>query len=393
MELFKASNQWATRPADERFWTINEMVDACLHHRRVSRKATVGYADMRVEARDGDLHLMGRAGIPAKLTNWSFGQLSQRAGAPASYLRTLPATLAAQKLYSGLKSRGERLDDTDDSSYAQLLLQRTNGPESMVLRSMNSQRYTRIWNHDVGERLLTLSQRGWITPPAANVNPDDPRARRATDDDCGDFSYVRSGEMIGPSGIYASDHDMFVFLVNPERQIADGSDDGLFRGFFVWNSEVGAASFGVMAFLFKAVCQNHIVWGAQGVHELRVRHVGKADKTDFAKLQVEQTKYADSSASDVEAKIESARRMVLGTDQDSVVDELLGIARKQRIQVSRKALVGAYTTTVAHEQDYGDPNTLWGMVNGLTDRSQDSEFTDDRVKQDQVAGKLLECAF
>ena len=45
--------------------------------------------------------------------------------------------------------------------------------------------------------------------------------------------------MIAPAGIYASDHDMFAFLVNEEYRIDDGSDGGLARGFFVQNSEVG----------------------------------------------------------------------------------------------------------------------------------------------------------
>ena len=123
MELYKASNQWMSRPADERFWTVQEMIRVCLANRNKSAGASVQYNNLRVEAADQDIQLVGREGIPAKLTNWSFGQLSQRAGAPASYLRKLPPTLAAQNINHGLKARED--DDT-----ARLLLQRTNGPGS-----------------------------------------------------------------------------------------------------------------------------------------------------------------------------------------------------------------------------------------------------------------------
>lgn len=399
MELYKASNQWAMRPPDERFWTVEEMVQACLASRQASAAATVAYRDLRVEARDGDLALTGRTGVQAALTNWAMGQLCNLTSAPASYLRTLPSTLAAQNLNYGLKYRADKLDADPpkgrgaDPRTARLLFQRTNGPDSLVLRAATSQRYTRIWNHEIGERLLALTDRGWKTPPAMPSNLGDSRARPATEADCGPHTYVRVGDIIGPAGVYASDHDMFVFLIDPERQIADGSDDGLFRGFFCWNSEVGAASFGVMAFLFKSVCSNHIVWGAQGVYEIRVRHIGKADEKAFGQLAVELRKYADSSASDIEAKIEAAQRYVLGDNKEDVVEELFGLSRKARIQIPQKTMGAAYDLAERRTDDYGDPNTLWGMVNGMTQLSQEQGFADKRVEADRAAGKLLELAF
>src|SRR3546814_13118679 len=41
---------------------------------------------------------------PIAPTNWSFGQLSSLVGAPASYLRGLPAALAGINLHHGLLS-------------------------------------------------------------------------------------------------------------------------------------------------------------------------------------------------------------------------------------------------------------------------------------------------
>src|SRR3546814_16426255 len=47
---------------------------------------------------------------PIAPTNWSFGQLSSLVGAPASYLRGLPAALAGINLQHGLLShRGEQV--------------------------------------------------------------------------------------------------------------------------------------------------------------------------------------------------------------------------------------------------------------------------------------------
>jgi hypothetical protein len=60
--------------------------------------------------------------------------------------------------------------------------------------------------------------------------------------------------------LYASDRDVFVFLVddlNPIEagRLPDGSPDLFFRGFYAWNSEVGAKTLGIASFYLRAVCQ------------------------------------------------------------------------------------------------------------------------------------------
>ncbi len=53
--------------------------------------------------------------------------------------------------------------------------------------------------------------------------------------------------------LYASDRDVFIFLVDDRNPIsfeADGVKRNLFRGFMVWNSEVGSHRFGLMTFLY-----------------------------------------------------------------------------------------------------------------------------------------------
>src|ERR1017187_10026852 len=75
MELFSASKQWATRPADERFASIQELHDATKAYYQTAGQKTVEVAKLRTEAIDGDVQLVGREGVAAKFTHWSFGQL------------------------------------------------------------------------------------------------------------------------------------------------------------------------------------------------------------------------------------------------------------------------------------------------------------------------------
>lgn len=70
---------------------------------------------------------------------------------------------------------------------------------------------------------------------------------------------------------------MFLFLVDGNRDLEGPSDPtqaGLFRGFILRNSDVGAAALTLDVFLFRACCANHIIWGFQQVAGFRRRHVG-----------------------------------------------------------------------------------------------------------------------
>lgn len=201
---------------------------------------------------------------------------------------------------------------------------------------------------------------------------------------------VRVGDMIAPAGLYASDHDCFAFLVNERAQIEDGTGGMLSRGFFAWNSEVGAASFGLCAFLYRHVCGNHIVWDAKGVTEIRLRHVGNADGKAFRSIRGQLTQYADQSVSDQEAMIKRAREFNLGGTKEEVLDRIF----KLRVPVLSKAKIEqAYTSTERNYPIDGSPRTAWGMAQGLTRISQATPYADTRAEIDRAAGKVLSISF
>ena len=383
--LFDASKQWATRPADERFWSLAEMNQVCAAYRQSAAEATVRMNDLHITPQSDDLHLVGNE-RSAKLTHWSFGQLCNRVGAPAGYLRTLTPILASNALSYGLKRLG-----TDGAECKALF--HANG--SLVCRAFTSDAYARIWNCDVTKRLLDLGDTGWRVPPARPARDNQSGSRPATEADVlsrgKDFwGTVKVGDMIAPAGLYANDHDMFAFLVNENVVIDDGSPGGLARGFFVSNSEVGAAAFKITRFLYRNVCGNHIVWDAKDVQELRIVHTGANDRRFGWKLQAELRQYAaESQAGDV-ARIESAKRCVLGATKDEVLDSLFG-----KKVLPRKTLDLAYDRAIEQEATTrsGSPHTAWGFAQGVTELSQETPYADERVSLDRAAGKVLSIAF
>jgi hypothetical protein len=102
-----ASRQWASRPDDERFTSLTAMLQHFGSLRARSQQHVLTNRTIQVHPVQGDaLGLAVSTDAGAFLpTNWAFGQLAERAGAPASYLRTLAAPLAADCLNYGIRRR------------------------------------------------------------------------------------------------------------------------------------------------------------------------------------------------------------------------------------------------------------------------------------------------
>jgi hypothetical protein len=393
MNLTQASQQWATRPADQRFWTLDEMMAATTESRTNSHENQLTVRDTHavpIGERGVALEVGGHAGDEVEdkygdrrcsFSNWSFGQLCRMIGAPASYLRGLTGELAADCVNEGLREWNQANDGPRHS-----LIHMNGSPQ---LRAMTSDRYVRVWNNEIVGRLGQLHAQGWRVPPARPASGD-VRTRIATEDDVLNFGTrsaltVEVGDTIAPAGLYASDHDMFAFLVNPEAVVDNGlSPAGMRRGTMIRQSEVGECSIWKLDFLFDTVCGNHIVWGATDVSETRIRHTGNSVHEQWQATVAEISAYADSGAGEQEAKIRQAQTTLLGNDRDEVVDFLFG----KRLLAKRTARQ-AFDLASDYSDVHGDPRSAWGLVSGLTRLSQEAEFADKRTDLDITAGKIL----
>jgi hypothetical protein len=290
-------------------------------------------------------------------THWAFGQLCQRAGAPSGYLRTLPAEMAADCINFGLQMR-----DVDELG----VLTRENG--SLTAAAVTGPNYGRVWNLDVVKALIG----------------------RFGDGLTGDFrvpgEFGKGVEITKKNTtIYASDRDMFVFLADEDHRIEMpnrrfGEPGSFARGFFVWNSEVGAATLGVGTFLFDYVCQNRIIWGAEGYREIKLRHTSGAPHRFVEEVAPALEKYAQSSTEPITAALQAARKERIG-EPDKVTEFLAKRFTKSQ----------AVAIQEAHETDEGGPiETVWDAVTGATAYARHIYWTDERVKVEREAGKMLD---
>jgi hypothetical protein len=355
----QASRQWASRPSDERFVSLIDMQEHFDRIRSESRSAVV--ASRRLHALPTDdnkgLRIVGPAGNAFVPTHWAFGQLAQRAEAPAGYLRTLPSPIAADCINYGLQYKRE-IEDIG------ILLQQ-NGER--VVRAVTGPNYGRIWNSQIVDSLVDRFGNGI-----------DGRFRVP-----GEFGRDVSVTKDNTT-LYAGDRDMFVFLADEKNRIEvpnrrNGENGSLARGFFVWNSEVGAATFGIATFLFDYVCHNRIVWGAQTYKQITVRHTSSAPERWVEEVAPALENYANSSASSVTKAIADAREKRI----DNVSDFLSTRFGKRMAPVLSQI----------HEAEEGRPiETLWDAATAVTAYARDVKWQDDRVDLERKAGALIDLA-
>jgi hypothetical protein len=367
----RVSSEWFSRPDDERFLSLNELASSVRGRSERSRTRVVETALIHVEASRNDperlsLMLPG-ADAPAHPTHWSFGQLASQVGAPAAYLRHLPAPLAAINLQYGLTSNRAEQIKTLETDNGRLELRAVTGPD-----------YGRIYDHELVEAVQKIAGNGtgdtrWKVPGVLDwstgvYNP------------CVDISKDKTT-------LYASDRDVFLFLVddlNPIEagRLPDGSPDLYFRGFYCWNSEVGAKTLGMASFYLRAVCQNRNLWGVENFEEISIRHSKYAANRFAHEAAPALLNFANSSPQPFINGIKAARERIVARTDEERGDFL-------RNRGFSKAETGKIIETVLAEEGR-PPESIFDFVQGITALARGKAHQDARLDMEGKAKKLLD---
>ena len=373
--------QWATRPADQRFLSLEELrefVDGRTQE-LTEPVARFGQLSTIVAGSGATAHpaLMSKRGMPVDFTHHSFGQLCSMIGAPASHLRKRSADLVARYL-------NECADAASDGTSKLLLLppavrysggNPADGPDydAGQVRAFTSETYGRIWDLDVVDSVIRVNEDGRWQVPASSYAAHDPK--RATT-------------------LYAADSNVFIAMVDPEHPIeagvtADGEPDVMYRGFIAWNSEVGDRTFGLCTFLYRYICDNRLIWGASDVSQLLIRHTKNGPYRFEREAVPVLQQYAESSPLQLQHEIMSAKTEYLidrtnGINSEDNVSEFRGWLKTRGF--SERAI----DFTVDHVIEADQGFTLWETVQGLTAYAHNIAYADARIDLERKASALLE---
>lgn len=367
----RVSSEWFSRPDDERFLSLSDLYDTVRSRAERAHARTIESAAIRVEAtRDNaerlELLVPGQRQTIAP-THWSYGQLCSLVGAPATYMRQLPAPLAAINLQHGLLNHRAELVKTLEMDDGRLELRAVTGPE-----------YGRIWDHELVSAVMKIAGNGtgdtmWKVPGVL------------------DWATMSHNPFVDitkdTTTLYGSDRDVFLFLVDDTHPIEagrlpNGEPDLYFRGFYAWNSEVGSKTLGIASFYLRAVCANRNLWGTENFEEITIRHSKFAAQRFAHEAAPALTTFANSSPAPFIAGIRAARERIVAREDDDRENFL-------RRRGFSKGETGKVIEMVLSEEGR-PPESVFDFVQGITALARTKTNQDTRLELEGKAKKLLE---
>jgi hypothetical protein len=366
----RVSSEWFSRPKDERYLSLTALYDTVRSRADRATARTVETRSLRVEAsRDSaerlSLIVPGRE-APVAPTHWSFGQMCGLVGAPAAYLRQLPAPLAGVNLQHGLLSHCAELIKTLEADDGRIELRAVTGPD-----------YGRIWDHELVAAVMKIAGDGvgdtrWKVPGTL------------------DWSTMVHNPFVevtkDTTTLYASDRDVFIFLVDDTYPIEagrlpNGDPDLYFRGFYCWNSEVGSKTLGMASFYLRAVCMNRNIWGAEGFEEISIRHSKFAAHRFAHQAAPALETFANSSPAPFLAGIKAARERIVAhkdEDRESFLNRR-GFSKSETAKIIATVL----------DEEGRPPESIFDFVQGITAIARAKPQQDARLELEGRAAKLL----
>lgn len=367
------SRQWISRPADQKFLSLDALKAAVDARRDNSVELTIPTKKIELIAPSSptsidqthDLQVGLPTGQIINPTHWSFGQLCGLGKAPAGHYRELPSQIVADALAYRLRYNRE-IDDVKLYSSRGDLLAAT-GPD-----------YGRIFDSEVVAAVQQVAGNGtgdarWKVPGMLNwenmtYDPEHPVTMDTTT-------------------LYASDRDVFMFMVDDRNPIEvgklkTGEPDLMFRGFYISNSEMGSGALRLAAFYLRAVCMNRNLWGVEGFEEVTMRHSKYAPSRFIEQARPALESFANGSSGKLIEGVAKAKAAKVASDDEEALAFLAGrgLSRKMAAKVMEAGEIG----------EGEKPRTVWDMAQGITRVARDIPNTDARIELESEARKLLD---
>ena len=245
------------------------------------------------------------------------------------------------------------------------------------LRAIIGPDYGRIWDHELVAAVMRIAGDGtgdtrWKVPGLL------------------DWSTMTHNPFVEVTRdittLYASDRDVFLFLVDDAHPIEagrlpGGDPDLYFRGFYAWNSEVGSKTLGIASFYLRAVCMNRNIWGAEGFEEVSIRHSKFAGHRFAHQAAPALERFADGSPMPFVAGIRAARAAVVARkdeDREAFLRNR-GFSRPETEKIIATVL----------DEEGRLPESVFDFVQGITALARTRPHQGARLELEGRASRLL----
>lgn len=361
-----------SRPADSNYDSMDTLLKVAKEEMDQSRTLKIQGSDIAFSTSDGVFNLKIDGQHPLPLTNYSLSQVAGMAKIPSIVLERLHK-----------RGRDDLVVDNLDTlfpnkrSETKFVLVRDRfddmGNIDSVARAVNGGQYARLWDYE-----MFIEMEDFLV--SESFTPELPEHK---------VGAVRNALMHGlDSGLFRGDECSFGFFFAKDELEGDSEDlGGLKPGMMVWNSEVGARSFGFHTFYYHEQSGSIIIWTPANHKRKRFVHRGynirRAFKEYVGTLEDVannfQTRYTDDLAT-----FNLAAQTPFAADDNAAVEKL-NKSFKMSASNARAAIMAAKKS----QNSYGLPLSVWNVALGIAWEAGQTARAESLVDDTMVATKMM----
>ncbi len=346
-----AQRELFSRPPEEHFEDFASLRATARDQKR--RCATVDARDTSVGFLPGG-ETMQFGDATLRLSHYALAQLASMARVPMPLLERLDAETRVRVL---------------NQTFPRNRRYRTALVDGDRLRCITSDRYERVWDADILDEVERWLLPNGFVPAKPTINTDS-----------------RGTNILGNQkpALFRSDRDSFSFFYG-DKEPGDDGFGGLRKGVVVFNSEVGAKSFGFSTFYFREMCANFLIWDATGMTTRRARHTGAVKHVvrEFREDLQEVGAVLTTAEFDAFEIARTTRFVPEGpSEKKQTVQRLV---REFRMPEADAMEVADLVRAPENPGEF----TVWGVVNGITSAAKAAPYAADRTDISALARRVL----
>ena len=364
-----------SRPSDANHGSMEDLLEAAEQEMDQSRTVKTTSDKIKFTTSEGrfSLNVDGQNALP--LTNFSMTQAAGMAKIQTNTLERLHARERDDLVVDNLNALFPNKDGND-----KFILIRDrydeNGIEiESVARAINGGAYSRLWDFQVFAEMQDFLLPRGFTPNLPPLRSD----------------AMRSGFMHGlDTGLFRGDQCSFGFFFVGQDLVGDSKMlGGLKPGMMVWNSEVGARSFGYHTFYYHEKSGSIIIWTPAKHGRKRFVHRGdiqKAFKEYVTTLEDVADNFQPRFTADL-ADFERAANTPYAVDEGAAVQRL-----HNDLKMSANNAKAAIAAAKLPQNSYGLPLSIWNVALGIAWEAGQTGRAESLVDSTLVATKMMRSA-
>ena len=234
------------------------------------------------------------------------------------------------------------------------------------IRALNGADYSRLWDYEMFNQVnQCLIPNGFI--PAVAVHG--------------------CGALLAPgrTALFRGDQTSFGFFFTDEKEVNDNLG-GLRQGLMVWNSEVGARSFGFSTFYFRQDSGTFLIWDVQGEKRKRFVHRGNIRKgfREYMSVIREFSRDANTRREEDLATFNNAANTPFAASNDEAVEKL-----NKLFDMPKSYAEAVVKASYLPQNASGPVLSVWRISLGIAYEAAQTSRAENMVDDSSVATRVI----